>query len=352
MSTLQVKVREIKEIKSHSNADRLELATVEGWQCVVPKGRYDAGDMVVYFPPDTVLSQEWTDKFGVTNYCQKTDQGMRIRQARLRGEPSFGLVVDMPDMSGDWVVGFDAAEFYGAKKYEPPVLGKSGDILGNNHALFDKFTEIENLRNFPDILIPGEEVICTEKIHGTQVRGCYIREGGRSSLFWGSKNHPRKKPETEEEMKSNFYWYPWTLAPVRSLMTSLHILKNYNVVQVIGETYGRVQSLRYGLNSLAFRLFALKLDGKYIDFDERMEICNRHGVSCVPVIYRGPFDIEKIKEISNGNTLVADVEQIREGVVVQPVVERTDPRVGRVILKYVGDDYLLSKNPDKDTTDA
>ena len=35
---------------------------------------------------------------------------------------------------------------------------------------------------------------------------------------------------------------------------------------------------------------------------------------------------------------------IREGVVVKPLVERNDPKLGRVILKYVGDTYLFGDN--------
>jgi hypothetical protein len=36
-------------------------------------------------------------------------------------------------------------------------------------------------------------------------------------------------------------------------------------------------------------------------------------------------------------------------VVVKPVVERLDPKIGRVVLKYIGDGYLLGN--ESDTTD-
>jgi hypothetical protein len=35
-------------------------------------------------------------------------------------------------------------------------------------------------------------------------------------------------------------------------------------------------------------------------------------------------------------------QHIREGVVVRPVQERFDPQIGRAILKYLSDDYLLN----------
>ena len=350
MSILVVKVCKIKEVNPHSNANKLDLCVVNGWQCISNKGRYKADDLIVYFPPDTTLPETETDKMGVTNYCQKTDQGMRIRQVRLRGEPSFGLIIDIPD-NVDWKEGDAVDEHYGAKKYEPPVLGRGGDILGNNHALFSKFTDIQNLRNFINVFEDGEEVVCTEKIHGTSGRQIFINSDSEGELlFCGSKNHPRKRPDTEKEMKSHFYWYPYTLQSVKDMFDGLK--KDHKVIELFGETYGRVQSLRYGINGIAFRCFALKLDGRYVDFDDRVIICEKYGVPMVPVLYRGPYSLEKIKEVSEGNTIIADIDQIREGTVVQPVKERTHPAIGRCILKMVSDTYLMGKHAERDTTDA
>ena len=349
MSILIVKVCKIKEVNPHNNSNNLELCVVNGWQCVIPKDKYKADDLIVYFPPDTALPETVTDGFGVTSYCQRTDQGMRIRQARLRGEPSFGLIVDLPD-NVDWKEGDTVDEHYGAKKYDPPVKGHGGDILGVNHALFDKFTDIQNLRNFVDVFEDGEEVICTEKIHGTCTRGIVIQsEDEGELLFFGSKQHPRKRPETDKEMESHLYWLPYTIQGVRDMFNDLKI--KHKVIEIYGETYGRVQSLRYGINGLAFRCFGLKLDGRYVDFDDRVSICNAYDIPMVPVLYRGPYSLEKIKEVSEGNTQIADIDQIREGTVVQPVKERSHPAIGRLILKLVSDTYLLGKHSNKDTTD-
>ncbi len=96
----------IEKILPHSNADALELAHVLGWQLVVKKGEHQVGERVVYFPIDTLLPVELSERFGVTQYLSK----QRIRCARLRGEPSFGLVVK-PD-NEDWQVGENVAEHY------------------------------------------------------------------------------------------------------------------------------------------------------------------------------------------------------------------------------------------------
>ena len=120
MSSLVVPVSTISKVRKHPNADSLDIAEVLGWQVVVPVGRYTEGERIVYFPSDTVLPLELSERFGVTKYLSKG----RIRNARLRGEPSFGLVVDVEDPT--WEVGQNVAEYYGATKYEPPIRSKCG----------------------------------------------------------------------------------------------------------------------------------------------------------------------------------------------------------------------------------
>ncbi len=209
MSSLIVPVAMIEKIIPHSNADTLELAHVLGWQLVVRKGEYQAGDRIVYFPPDTVLPLEVSERFGVTKYLSK----QRIRCAKLRGEPSFGLAVKPDDES--WQVGENVAEFYGATKYEPPVRPGPGDAE-QDHPLFWEYTDIENMRNFPDVFEEGETVYLSEKIHGTNCRTAMI-EG---ELMAGSKAVRRKRP-IEDKFATSIYWYPFVLEPVRTLIEDL-----------------------------------------------------------------------------------------------------------------------------------
>lgn len=99
MSTIRVEVTTIEDMRPHSNADALELATVGGWQVCVRKGVYHDGDPIVYFEQGTVLPQEVADGLNVAQYLkQRTDIDgnpvLVIHRVRLRGEPSFGLVVE------------------------------------------------------------------------------------------------------------------------------------------------------------------------------------------------------------------------------------------------------------------
>jgi RNA ligase (TIGR02306 family) len=111
-----------------------------------------------------------------------------------------------------------------------------------------------------------------------------------------------------------------------------------------GEIFGNVQDLRYGLGrGMAYAAFDLSVDGVYVSFDTLDATCRLHDIPVCPVIYRGPFDESLLDTWANGESVIGGGACIREGVVLRPVAERTDPKLGRVILKRVGDDYLLRK---------
>lgn len=340
MSTVIVPVTTISEIRPHPNADRLEIAEVLGWQVVIPKGVHEKGEKVVYVPPDAVVPQELSDKWGVTNYLSNG----RVRCVKLRGEPSFGFVI--PAIGG--LEKDNLAKELGITKYEPPVRVSAGDAEVDND-LFPKYTEIENLRNFPDILVDGEDVVVTEKIHGTNCR-VGIVDG---QYMAGSHKLRRKEPE---DYAKNTYWYPLSLGGVRGLVDLLGMAGDFVHKQVViyGEVYGRgIQTLQYGLSGIDFRAFDIMVDGRYLDSDEFRHLCSEWGVGMVPLLYHGKYSIDKIKELSIGNTTLGG-DHIREGVVVKPLRERTDPKTGRVILKYLSDEYLLQQHSGKhsDFTDV
>lgn len=342
MSSLVVPVATIDAIMPHGNADALEIAHVLGWQCVVGKGRYSVGDKVVYFPPDTIIPESLSDALGVTKYLSNG----RIRCTKLRGEPSFGLVVDPSNHT--WEVGENVADDYGATKYLPPVRAGNGD-QDRDHPLFVPYTDVENLRNFPDVLQPDEWVVVTEKIHGTNVR-VGIVDG---EMMAGSRTVRRKRPEHDEQMASSLYWYPWTLAPVKRLLEDMQ--SHHKQAIIYGEIYGAgIQNLGYGVpkGQVAFRAFDILADGKFLSWDMFSHYTETYGIETVPYLGALQFSLAGVAALSRGKTEVGDTH-IREGVVVKPEKERTDPKVGRVILKYLNDDYLLGKASGKysDSTD-
>lgn len=360
MSKLIVDVTTISKIRAHGNADKLEIAEIKGWQVCVGKDQFQEGQAVVYFPPDTVLPRFVTDVMNVTNYMPRVDKDRvyqfrgRVKQVRLRGEPSFGLVT-LP-LSDEWEVGEDVADAYGATKYDPPVRPDAGDSEPS-HALFVRYTDIENLRNYPDLFQEGEEVVITEKIHGTNCRVGWLpnEEMDGSVLVAGSHNLQRKKPENDEGYESHLYWYPLGyIDGVYELFRHLNATRSYKQIILFGETYGRrvQKSHDYGaVTGLQFRAFDLYADGRYLDYNDKQALFNDFDIPSVPFLYRGSFSLDKVRELSSGQTTIDGATHIREGVVVTPAKERRDPAVGRVILKYVSDEYLLASDKNTDFKD-
>ena len=71
--------------------------------------------------------------------------------------------------------------------------------------------------------------------------------------------------------------------------------------------------------------------------------CEGLNIPRVPVLYKGPYSHDIVKQLTDGKSTY-DKNQIREGVVITPLIERENAEIGRVILKSVSEDYKLRKN--------
>ena len=355
MSTIKVIVTPLSDLRPHPGADALDLATVGGWQMCVKRGSYKSGDPVVYFEPGTVLPPEVAERFGVKNYLSlKTDiDGQRVlvvHRVKLRGEPSFGLVVPPePGMQ----LGQDVAATYGAVKFRPPVKTRAGDAEAD-HPRFFAYTDIENMRSYPTVIRDDEEVVATEKIHGTNCRIGFVRDsldGATTMLPLAGSRSLRRRAPPPDQWPHNTYWAPHTSDGVARLFHDLYAAGSDGCT-LYGEVFGKgVQSYTYGTSVQKFRAFDLSINGRYVDYDQFKAYCEKYGIAMAPLVYRGPFSLARIKALSDGPSLVGGAHG-REGVVVRPVVERDDPQVGRVILKYIGDAYLFGKAAEEDSTDV
>ncbi len=212
MSTMIVKVRTVEAVLPHPNADRLEIAMVGGWKSICRKGELQAGQKVVFFPPDSILPPALAEdppagRLGVAKYCSllpRNEQGVRppgyrVKAARLRGQPSFGLVMAIDRSRGDleWPADTDVAEFYGIEKWEPPLKCDAGDAAPE-HPWFPKYTDIEHYANYPTAIADGEEVVITEKIHGKNARCGLVlasAENGAPQWTWMAGSHDVRRKQ-------------------------------------------------------------------------------------------------------------------------------------------------------------
>ena len=113
---------------------------------------------------------------------------------------SYGLVVDCEDEK--WEIGKDLSEHYGITKYEPPIRCQAGDAAPQD-PYFEKFTDIESIRNYPDIFQPNELVVLLEKIDGTNCR-LGMGMGPDETIIWKAGSHkvPRNNAEPPQGLST------------------------------------------------------------------------------------------------------------------------------------------------------
>ena len=157
----------ISDIQPHPNADKLDLAKVLGYTCIIEKDKYKVGDAVVLIQPDTVLPDEpWAEMF--------KKRSNRTKAIKLRGCWSFGIVMSpydiidaffFADQFGDFKdnVGKEVSDLIGVTKYEAPQPQQL-DAKGYLPFGLGK-TDEERYQNILDLPF-GETVDVTLKVDG------------------------------------------------------------------------------------------------------------------------------------------------------------------------------------------
>jgi RNA ligase (TIGR02306 family) len=359
-----VEVVEVNSIAPHPHADRLDVATVMGATVVVPRGEFTKGQKVIFFPPDILLPEQVGRDLGVSKYLKhatypggvwKTQ--CRVASCRLRGQPSFGFIVDINKVFWDadalLPFGTDVSAYFQAVKYEPPQKIPAGEEAPE-HPAFHKYTDIENFYRYPDAIPEGMEVRITEKIHGTNCRVGLVAMGGGAFEFMAGSHKINRK-------QGGVYWEPLQDESILRLLT--HLCAEQFTVILFGEIYGPgIQDLDYGIpkGERAFRVFDASIDGIYMNWDELEAVCEIYDILTVPLLYNGPFYKPLVEEFTYGRTLANSFSSFnhatglcsgekseiksdfkdREGIVITPLIERYSEHLGgRMILKSVSADF-------------
>lgn len=169
-------VRKVRNITPIEGADFIELAVVDGWQCVVKKDEFKIGDLGVYFEIDSFLPIEERYEFLRKGSYRKLgeEEGFRLKTIKLRGEVSQGLILPLktfPELPKDIAVGTDVTERLKVQKYEKPIpLSLAGKIRGNFPSYIRK-TDEERIQNLLDFFgaFKDKSFEETEKLDGSSM---------------------------------------------------------------------------------------------------------------------------------------------------------------------------------------
>lgn len=352
MSTFAVTAEQLV-IHPHPNADLLELAQVGEYRAVVGKGSYKTGDYGIYIPEQSILPDDLIEELGLTGKLAGKQKN-RVKAVRLRGELSQGIVC-MPlavtqTHSDEQVAeaspnGTDFAELLGITKWVPEVPScLDGEVEPATNLM--RWIDIENIKRYPHIFEADEQVIATEKIHGSCC--CITYDAEKNQLLVSSKGFVSKFLAIMES-ESNLYWRAvraYNLEPVLKEMAQFFGVSS---IAMFGEVYGPgVQDLGYAVvrkDSPGFAAFDIKVteqsSNTWIEQGLLHDYCAQLGVPTVPILFEGFYNYEELAQLAEGNTKVADVDQIREGLVIRSVPERYSSVTGnRAIAKLVSAAYL------------
>ena len=156
------------QVEDHPNADRLDIAIIEGYRAVIGKDSVKNGDLVAYIPEASIVPDWLLGDLGLTGKLAGGKKN-RVKAAKLRGVVSQGIVVPVVDgyLYGKEVKeGDEVSEILGIEKYEPPIPTSMSGQVGNAMGKTLKFG-IENIKKYQDIFVDGEPIVLTEKLHGT-----------------------------------------------------------------------------------------------------------------------------------------------------------------------------------------
>ena len=193
-------ITELKNVRPHPNADRLQLGDCFGNTVCIDLS-YTEGQVGVYFPTDGQLSVEFAE---ANNLLRKKDDAgnncggymdlskRNVCAIRLRGEKSDGLFLPLKSLEsfgdvstlrvGDTIDVFNGHEIcrkyiprrniveYNKQKYGSKIPHKKIPIA----PLFMEHADIEQLAYNLSAFKPGDEIEITLKMHGTSQRTGYL----------------------------------------------------------------------------------------------------------------------------------------------------------------------------------
>ena len=215
-------VTKLSNVRAHSNADKVQLATCHGNQVVIGLN-HSEGELGIYFPSDGQLSQGFCSANNLFRKPEMNsdpaakpgmfDENRRVRAQRFRGEISDGFWVPMDNF--DFIVGaglltegFEFDEINGIQICEKYINQATLKIARENAGKKTKtaktsvmFKEHFDTAHFGKHLHEfdyGQTIIITEKLHGTSGRIGHVQVS--RDLNWKEKLAKRlgvKVQETE-----------------------------------------------------------------------------------------------------------------------------------------------------------
>jgi RNA ligase (TIGR02306 family) len=305
----------IKNIREHSNAESLEIAEILGWQTIVKKGIHKEGDKVVFITIDTIVPRYNWSEFLVDQ--EKPDKAIRIKNIKLRGEFSSGLVIPLSEFPDQFtettVIGEDLTTLLGITKYIKEIpANMSGETLGDFPTSIISKTDEDNGLNDPNlvekVLNHDSHITVTSKLDGSSCT--LIVENGVLAQVC-TRNLSKKETE------NNTFW---------KAARKLTIPENWSGV-IQSEMVGNgIQGNKLKLEDVRLFVFQISENKKYMTYEEMKDFCeNSLHCDVVPLVCKLSLEdhiklwvnpLQKLQELADKQKYTSGLEG--EGIVVRP----------------------------------
>jgi RNA ligase (TIGR02306 family) len=328
-------VRKISNLSPIDGADKIEVATIDGWKVVVAKDvGHKVGDLVVYCEVDSFLPIKPEFEFlRKSSYKKMSDgtEGFRLKTIRLRGVVSQGLVLPLSIIEYtniEFEVGMDVTQLLGIVKYEPPI---PAELAGKVKGLFPSFlrkTDEERIQNLSSEyeLFKENTFYVTEKLDGSSST-YYFNDGE-----FGVCSRNLELLETE----GNTFW------KVARELDLENKMKDFGVnISLQGELIGEgIQGNPYKIKGQTvkfFNLFDIDLQ-EYHSLSVFKETMRVLGLDTVPILdtsFKLPETIDELLKYSEQKS-VLNPDFDREGV----VIRSTDRKIS---FKVISNKFLINE---------
>jgi RNA ligase (TIGR02306 family) len=341
-----VTIRTVSEIKPIPGADRIVVAVVDGWDCVVNTGKFSAGDRCVYFEIDSFLPMEERYEFlRKYSYRKLSDgrEGFRLKTAKFRGQISQGLLMpltDYPELDEKAIKeDSDLSVLLNVTKYEPPIPANLAGLVKGPFPSFVQRSDEERIQNLPDYFDKYKNALFeeTEKLDGTSCT-YYWNEG-----LFGVCSRNLELLETGDNTQ-------WQLAREMNVKKSLADL-NKNIAlqgEIVGPGINKNTLRLPGKRFCIYNIYDIDLR-RYQTPDERKETIgslNNDIIGHVPVlnekidIFTIAGNMKELLKYAKGRSKL-NPEREREGVVYK---SRFRDRNGNTVsFKVISNDYLMEE---------
>lgn len=384
-------IQKIWKLSPIEGADRIELAHILGWQCVVNKGKFKEGDLCVYFEIDSFLpirpEYEFLRKSSYKN-SPILGEGFRLRTMKFRGEISQGLALPLEEVGiifkdngdnrhgvRDYVYrnsdgsevelielvkdvslyqtitpeGMDVTELLGVIEWEIPERAASGGTIVGEASKYIHVTDETRVQSVDGLFegFKGIPYYITTKLDGSSHSVCIDSEG--VFRVFGHNF------EYKDDEKS--FFYNWVKSHNVEQMMRKYMEKNsLSSMTVQGELCGEgIQKNRLKLSEPNWFFFTIDENGKRVGVDEMLQFkhfCETEG---------SPLDIVPIQEygtdlVGKYKTKEALLERAAvdstgiykggqpEGIVIRPTIPVYSGAInGPLSMKVINNKYLLKQ---------